>query len=281
MALKSLSEALGLLVKKPLVWMPGLFAAFAILFTYYIYTLFGSTAAFPAAIALLVIFPAFLAGTYGIIVGDKSASSDFRRYAAYGYLRCLIPNLVVLMIGFVLSNTLTYILLMFGISVDLAFYYSIFLVIPLVFFFYFADISAMVNNLASFRALKDSALRVTTGSISVTAFYLFNVAIFFAASFIFSAVWSLLAVDTLTPISQMTEAEIMSLSQTELFALFTGPEIISSGCIALAICACVFVPIIVSYKACFFKRNLLKLPAQPSQESQQGTYDEKGRWYKY
>ncbi len=281
MALKSLSEALGLLVKKPLVWMPGLFAAFAILFTYYIYTLFGSTAAFPAAIALLVIFPAFLAGTYGIIVGDKSASSDFRRYAAYGYLRCLIPNLVVLMIGFVLSNTLTYILLMFGISVDLAFYYSIFLVIPLVFFFYFADITAMVNNLASFRALKDSALRVTTGSISVTAFYLFNVAIFFAASFIFFAVWSLLAVDTLTPISQMTEAEIMSLSQTELFALFTAPEIISSGCIALAICACVFVPIIVSYKACFFKHNLLKLPAQSSQESQQGTYDEKGRWYKY
>lgn len=281
MALKSLSEALGLLVKKPLVWMPGLFAAFAIMFTYYMFTLFGSTAALACGIALLVIFPAFLAGTYGIIVGDKSASSDFRKYAAYGYFRCLIPNVVVLMIGFVLSNTLTYILLMLGISVDMAFYYSIFLIIPLVFFFYFADITAMVNNLAAFRALKDSALRVTTGSISVTAFYLFNVAIFFAASFIFSAVWSLLAIDALTPISQMTEAEILSLSQTELLALFTAPEIISSGFLALAFCACVFVPIVVSYKACFFKRNLLKLPAQPSQETQQGTYDEKGRWYKY
>ena len=281
MALKSLSEALGLLVKKPIVWMPGLFAAFAILFTYYMLTLFGYTAALAAGIALLVIFPAFLAGTYGVIIGDKSASSDFRRYAAYGYFRCLIPNVLVLMIGFVLSNTLTYILLMIGISVDLAFYYSIFLIIPLVFFFYFADITAMVNNLAAFRALKDSALRVTTGSISVTAFYLFNVAIFFAASFIFSAVWSLLAVDALLPISQMTEAEILSLSQTELLALFTAPEIISSGFFALAFCASIFVPIIVSYKACFFKRNLLKLPAQPSHETQQGTYDEKGRWYKY
>ena len=261
--------------------MPGLFAAFAIMFTYYILTLFGYTAALACGIALLVIFPAFLAGTYGVIVGDKSASSDFRRYAAYGYFRCLIPNLVVILIGFVLSNTLTYILLMLGISVDLAFYYSIFLVIPLVFFFYFADITSMVNNLAAFRALKDSALRVTTGSISVTAFYLFNVAIFFAVSFIFSAVWSLLAADALIPLSEMTEAEILSLSQTEMLALFTAPEIISSGCIALAICACVFVPIIVSYKACFFKNNLLKLPAQPSQETEQGTYDEKGRWYKY
>jgi hypothetical protein len=281
MALKSLSEALGLLVKKPIVWMPGLFAAFAIMFTYYMYTLFGVTAALACGIALLVIFPAFLAGTYGVIIGDKAASSDFRKYAAYGYFRCLIPNIVVFLIGYVLSNTLTYFLLMLGISVDVAFYFSIFLIIPLVFFFYFADITAMVNNLAAFRAIKDSALRVTTGSISVTAFYLFNVALFFAASFIFSAVWSLLAIDALTPISQMTEAEILSLSQTELLALFTAPEIISSGCLALAFCASIFVPIFVSYKACFFKRILLKLPAQPSQESQQGTYDEKGRWYKY
>ncbi len=179
MALKSLSEALGLLVKKPIVWMPGLFAAFAIMFTYYMYTLFGVTAALACGIALLVIFPAFLAGTYGVIIGDKAASSDFRKYAAYGYFRCLIPNIVVFLIGYVLSNTLTYFLLMLGISVDVAFYFSIFLIIPLVFFFYFADITAMVNNLAAFRAIKDSALRVTTGSISVTAFYLFNVALFF------------------------------------------------------------------------------------------------------
>ncbi len=261
--------------------MPGLFAAFAIMFTYDMYTLFGVTAALACGIALLMIFPAFLAGTYGIIIGDKSASSDFRKYAAYGYFRCLIPNIVVFLIGYVLSNTLTYVLLMIGVSMYLAFYVSIFMIIPLVFFFYFADITAMVNNLAAFRAIKDSALRITTGSISVTAFYLFNVALIIAASFIFSAVWSLFAIDALTPISQMTEAEIMLLSQTELLVLFTAPEIISSGCLALAFCASVFVPIFVSYKTCFFKRNLLKLPAQPSQESQQGTYDEKGRWYKY
>ncbi|WP_319378845.1 hypothetical protein [uncultured Methanocorpusculum sp.] len=284
MALKLLTEALGMLVKKPLVWMPGLFAAFTILFTYYLFTLFGSVPALAAGIILLLVFPAFLAGTYGIVIGDKSSSADFRKYAVYGYFRCLIPNLVVLMIGFVLSNTLTYILLMLGISVDAAFYYSIFLIIPLVFFFYFADISAMVNNFATFRAIKDSALRVTTGSISVTAFYLFNVAIFFATAFIFSTIWSLLAVDVLTPITQMSEAEILAMFQEELLALFTSPEIISSGCMALAICAIVFVPIFVTYKACFYKRNLLNLPAQPSQQNQQGqqgTVDEKGRWYKY
>ncbi len=281
MALKSLSEALGLLAKKPLVWMPGLFAAFSILFTYYIFTIFGSIAAFTVGIVLLLVFPAFLAGTYGIIIGEKSSSADFRKYAVYGYFRCLIPNVVVLMIGFVLSNTLTYILLMLGISVDTAFYFSIFLIIPLVFFLYFADISAMVNNFSAFRAIKDSALRVTTGSISVTVFYLFNVAIFFAASFIFSAIWPLLAADVLTPITQMNEADILSMSQEELLALFTSPEIISSGCMALAICALIFVPIFVSYKACFYKRGLLTLPAQPSQENQQGTVDEKGRWYKY
>ncbi len=59
MALKSLSEALGLLAKKPLVWMPWLFAAFSIQFTYYIFTIFGSIAAFTIGIVLLLVFPAF------------------------------------------------------------------------------------------------------------------------------------------------------------------------------------------------------------------------------
>ncbi|HJJ51102.1 MAG TPA: hypothetical protein O0X01_06250 [Methanocorpusculum sp.] len=281
MALKSLSEALGLLIKKPLVWMPGFFASFAILFTYYMYTIFDYSVAFAIGIGLLVMFPAFLAGTYGIIVGDKSTSSDFRKYAAYGYFRCLIPNLVIIMLGFLLSNTLTYILLMVGLSVDAALYFSIFLVIPLVFFFYFSDISAMVNNFPAFRALKDSAVKVTTGSVHITAFYLFNVALFFAASFIFTAIWSFLAVDALLPISQMTQGEILALSQTELVALFTAPEILSSGCIALAVCACIFVPLVVSYKACFFKRNLLKLETEPKAEEQQGSFDKDGRWYKY
>lgn len=281
MALKSLSEAVSLLLKKPLVWMPGMFAAFAILFIYYMYTLFGSSVALPIGIGLLVIFPAFLAGTYGVIVGDKSSSADFRKYAAYGYFRCLIPNLVIIMLGFLLSNTLTYILLMVGLSVDVALYFSIFLVIPLVFFFYFADITAMVNNFPAFRALKDSVVKVTTGSFHITAFYLFNIALFFAASFIFSAMWSLLAVDALLPISQMTQGEILALSQNELIALFMAPEILSSGFLALAVCASIFIPIVVSYKACFFKRNLLKLEAEPKAEEQQGSFDADGRWYKY
>ncbi len=281
MALKSLSEALGMLVKKPLVWMPGIFTAFGILFTYYVYTLFGIGAAFPVGVTLLVILPAFLAGTYGIIIGNKSTAGDFRKYAIYGYIRCLIPNLFIVMLGWLLSNALTYLLLIIGVSTEMAIYFSFFVIIPLVFFCYFADITAIVNNLPVFQAIKDSAVRVTSGSISSTAFYLFNVTIFFVMSFVFSGIWSLMASDALLPILEMGEAELLTLSETELLALFAAPEIISSGVISLAICAFIFVPLFVSYKACFFKRLLVNQPPQEAQTQHQGSYDAKGRWYKY
>ena len=281
MALKSLSEALGMLVKKPLVWMPGIFTAFGILFTYYVYTLFGIGAAFPVGVTLLVILPAFLAGTYGIIIGNKSTAGDFRKYAIYGYIRCLIPNLFIVMLGWLLSNALTYLLLIIGVSTEMAIYFSFFVIIPLVFFCYFADITAIVNNLPVFQAIKDSAVRVTSGSISSTAFYLFNVTIFFVMSFVFSGIWSLMASDALLPILEMGEAELLTLSETELLALFAAPEIISSGVISLAICAFIFVPLFVSYKACFFKRLLVNQPPQETQTQHQGSYDAKGRWYKY
>ncbi|MEA5037690.1 hypothetical protein SDC9_50893 [bioreactor metagenome] len=281
MALKSLTEALGLLGKKPLVWIPGLFAAFAVLLTYYVFMLFGATAGFATGAAMLILLPAFLAGTYGLIIGGAFAAADFRKYAAYGYFRCLITNVLVLLIGFVLSNTLTYILLMVGISLDIAMYFSIFLIVPLVFFFYFADISAIVHNLSPFRALKDSAFRVAMGSIQITAFYLFNIALIFAAFFIFSGVWSVLASDALMPLAGMTEAEILALSQAELLALFTAPEILSSGAISLAACCLLFLPVFVSYKACFYKRSLLDLSSHAPREEEEGAFDEKGRWYKY
>lgn len=265
MALKSLVQALGLLAKKPLVWMPGIFSAFAVLLTYYVFAQFGTTVGLVVGAAMLVLFPAFLAGTYGIIIGDTSSAADFRKYAVYGYVRCLIINLLVLMIGFVLSNTLTYILLMTGMSMEVAMYFSIFLIVPLIFFFFFADISAMVHNLAPFRALKDSAFRVAAGSFKTTAFYLFNIVLIFAAFFIFTAIWSVLAANALMPLVGMTEAEILALSQAELLALFAAPEVLSSGAIAFAVCSLVFVPVFVSYKACFYKRSLLDLSFQARQ----------------
>jgi hypothetical protein len=79
----------------------------------------------------------------------------------------------------------------------------------------------------------------------------------------------------------MTEAEILALSQAELLALFAAPEILSSGAIALAVCCLMFVPVFVSYKACFYKHHLLDLSSREPQESEEGSFDEKGRWYKY
>lgn len=281
MAVKSFTLALGMLGKKPLVWMPGLFSALAVLLTYYVFTLFGLFAGIAAGAVMLILLPSCIAGTYGIIIGDTSSAADFRKYAVYGYFRCLITNLLVLMIGLVFTNTLTYLLLMMGISAESAMYFSVFMIVPLIFFFFFADISAMVHNLAPFRALKDSAFRVAAGSFKITAFYLFNIVLIFAGFAVFTVIWSVLASDALMPLVEMTETEILALSQTELLALFAAPEILSSGAIAFSVCCLIFMPIFISYKACFYKQNLLNLSFQAPRESEQGSFDEKGRWYKY
>lgn len=297
MALKSLSEALGLLAKKPLVWMPGFFAAFAILLTYYMYSLFGMGVAFPVGITLLVIMPAFLAGTYGIVIGDNATPAAFRKYAIYGYIRCLMPTIILLMIGWILATALTYLLMTFGLSVTVGYYFSTFVIIPLLFFCYFADITAVVNNLPAFRAIKDSAARVTNGAVNSMVFYIFNVVILLAASMFYSLICSLLTVDVASPLFEMNETQLIALSQsaefeTELLALVSTPEIISAAIISLAITACIFVPIFVVYKACFYKRLLVTntMPeaankehqgGQGNQGNQGGSFDEKGRWYKY
>jgi hypothetical protein len=253
--------------------------------------------AFPVGITLLVIMPAFLAGTYGIVIGDKATPAAFRKYAVYGYIRCLMPTIILLMIGWILATALTYLLMTFGLSVAVGYYFSTFVIIPLLFFCYFADITAVVNNLPAFRAIKDSAVRVTNGAVSSMVFYIFNVVILLAASMFYSLICSLLTVDVASPLFEMNETQLIALSQsaefeTELLALVSTPEIISAAIISLAITACIFVPIFVVYKACFYKRLLVMnmMPEAANKEHQGGkgdqgnlggSFDEKGRWYKY
>jgi len=94
-------------------------------------------------------------------------------------------------------------------------------------------------------------------------------------------VFAVFAGDALLPVASMTEAELLSLSQDELLALMSAPEVVFAGFAAFAVCAVFFVPLFTLYKACFFgKTSLLVLPDMPPRE-QTGEYDEKGRWYKY
>ena len=275
MVFASLAEALRAYVKMPLVWVNGAVAALAILAVYYLTYFVNETAGLAAMVIFFFIFPYFLAGTYGVLIDNNKKKGAFKIYARYGFRRCLFPNILLVLLTWFLMNLVIMLLLTFGVSAELALYISLFVVIPLVFFCYFADITAIRHNLTMGQAVKDSARRVALGSFSITVFYLMNIAVIFFASFV--------GFEALLLLAEMTEEALLALTPEELVTLVMTPEIIQASFVSLAITAFIFVPFFVSYKTYFFKRMLSVYNGSAVQHTaeEDGEYDEKGRWFKY
>lgn len=280
MALQSLGEAAGWMTKSPYVWLSGLWTAAVLLTGWYLYVNVGIMTAVSVAAVLAFVLPALIAGTYGIVAEKKSSFGIFRRYAVHGYFRQLLPSLLVFLIAWVISQFITYILMTFGFGMAASAQVAMFVFIPVVFFCYFADVTAVINEMRIFSSVKDSFLRVMNGSFSVAVFYLVNVALLIAASFIGSFVFAAIAADAFLPFATMTEAELLSLTPEELLAIMSAPEVVFAGVAAFTVCAIFFVPLFTLYKVCYFgKTSVLVLPEAAAEP--EGEYDEKGRWYKY
>lgn len=281
MALQSLEEAAGWIAKSPYVWLSGLWTAAVFLLAWYLYANVGVMTAVSVSMVLAFVLPAFIAGTYGIVAEHESSLAVFRRYAVHGYFRQLLPSLLVFLIAWVISQFISYLLMMSGFGLMESAQVVMFVFIPVVFFCYFADVTAVVNEKRVFASVKDSFLRVMNGSFSVAIFYLVNVALLIAVSFIGSPVFAALATDAFLPLASMTEAELLSLGPMELLAIMSAPEVVFAVFTALVVCAVIFVPLFTLYKACYFsKTSALVLPDVQAAEPE-GEYDEKGRWYKY
>ncbi|MCQ2356638.1 MAG: hypothetical protein MJ014_06490, partial [Methanocorpusculum sp.] len=255
MALQSLEEAAGWMAKSPYVWLSGLWTAAVLLLAWYLYANVGVMTAVSVAMVLAFVLPALIAGTYGIVAEHESSLAVFRRYAVHGYFRQLLPSLLVFLIAWVISQFISYLLMMSGFGLMASAQVATFVFIPVVFFCYFADVTAVVNEKRVFASVKDSFLRVMNGSFSVAIFYLVNVALLIAVSFIGSSVFAALATDAFLPLASMTEAELLSLGPVELLAIMSAPEVVFAGFTALAVCAVIFVPLFTLYKACYFAKT--------------------------
>lgn len=281
MAVQSLGEAVGWMLRSPYVWLSGLWTAAILLISWYLYTNIGIMTAFSVAFVLAFVLPALIAGTYGIVAESESSFRVFRRYAVCCYFRQLLTSILVFLIAWVFSQFISYMLLVLGFGMGASMQVALFVFIPVIFFCYFADVTAVINEKRIFASVKDSFLRVANGSFSLAVFYLINIGLLILASFVLSLVFAVFAGDALLPVASMTEAELLSLSQEELLALMSAPEVVFAGFAAFAVCAVFFVPLFTLYKACFFGRTAaLVLPDMPPREPV-GEYDEKGRWYKY
>lgn len=280
MVLQSLGEAAGWMARSPYVWLSGLWTAMVLLLCGYVYAHVGVMTMVSVGVVLVFVLPALIAGTYGVVVENESSFRVFRWYAVHGYFRQLLSSLLVFLIAWVFSQFVSYLLMAFGLGMMASAQMAMFVFVPVVFFCYFADVTAVVNEKGVFASVKDSFLRVMNGSFSVAFFYLVNVLLLIAASFLGSLLLTIFAEDQFLPFASMTEAELLSLTSDEIFAIMSAPEIVFAGFMAFAVCAVVFIPLFTLYKACFFeKTSVLVLPEVVTE--QEGEYDEKGRWYKY
>ncbi|HJJ99530.1 MAG TPA: hypothetical protein O0X23_04940 [Methanocorpusculum sp.] len=271
--LQSLGEAAGWMAKSPYVWLSGLWTATVLLLAWYLYANFGVTTAVSVTMVLAFVLPALIAGTYGIIAEHESSFAVFRRYAVHGYFRQLLPLLLVNLIAWTISNFIASILMMSGFDLTASIQVAMFVFIPVVFFCYFADVTAVMNEKRVFASVKDSFLLVMNGSFSVAIFYLVNATLLIAISRIWRVIFAELA--------PMTEAEFLSLTPDKLLAVMPAPEVVFAVSTALAVCAVISVPLFTLYKACYFAKTVhLVLPDVTTAEPE-GEYDEKGRWYKY
>ena len=281
MAVQSLGEAVGWMLRSPYVWLSGLWTAAVLLLAWYLYTNIGIMTAFSVAFVLAFVLPALIAGTYGIVAESESSFRVFRRYAVCCYFRQLLTSILVFLIAWVFSQFISYMLLVLGFGMGASMQVALFVFIPVIFFCYFADVTAVINEKRIFASVKDSFLRVANGSFSLAVFYLINIGLLILASFVLSLVFAVFAGDALLPVASMTQDEILSLSQDELLAIMSAPEVVFAGFAAFAVCAVFFVPLFTLYKVCFFgRRAALVLPDVILREPV-GEYDEKGRWYKY
>ncbi|HJJ30897.1 MAG TPA: hypothetical protein O0X97_01450 [Methanocorpusculum sp.] len=236
----------------PAVWSCGIVPALGILAAYYAYIYIHLYAALGIAVLTILLLPFFLAGVYGLILDGNKKKGAFMIYARFGYPRCLLPSLLVGLICVLLSKILGTV--------------GLFLCIPILFFTYFADITAIRHNLRTGQAFSDSAKRVTGGLIPVIAFYLGNIiAVIFmsiAMDLIFSGFLSVFGADALTSITSISESIMANptafySNQTELLEmgaqLAAAPGLMQSFVYTLAVICLLFIPFLTAYKAYFFK----------------------------
>ncbi len=280
MVIAELREAVALLVRMPLLFIPGVigggFAAIIWL------TLFVSGSFFTSR--LLVIFSLvllfFITGMYAVIRDNKGTVRNLVIGGVNNYFRVLLPQLVI---GFVLLLVFMLCMIVFallGLSSDIALLTALTfgIMIPTLVLTFFFDTAAVFEDRRVFASIQRSVLLVSEHMKEVLSFFLISALVCAGVVFALMIIWEVLLFDKLKPVMDFTDTQREAFSPDQLITMI-GPDGIwvTAGVVFISIL--ILLPLLFTYKACFYK----KIAAGPVKIEQQiyGEYDSKGRWYKY
>jgi hypothetical protein len=284
MAFAELKEALVLIKRLPLLWVPGIIGGFLAESLWVIYNLGGM---FFSSRMLVIAWLVLLVFTTGMLVVIRNNGGDIRAMLEGGaryYFKVLLPQLVIIFIGMVviLLVMITFALLGATSDTSMATALTIGFMIPTIILTFFFDTAAVFEERKVFESLKRSIQLVFAHMNDVIAFLLIWAAIFFGIIFCLLAVWSfflsMFLYDNLEPITRYNETQLMAFTPDQLLMMI-GTEGMWITALVIFIGGFLLIPIFYSYKSCFYKK--IAQGVVITQEPTTGEYDSKGRYYKY
>lgn len=280
MATAELKEAVALLVRIPLLWIPGIIggAFVAILWL----TLFVSGAFFTSRLlvifALVLLF--FTTGMLSVIRNNEATGRALVGGGLNYFFRVLLPQL---MIGFALMLVLilcTIIFALFGLASDIGLLTALTfgIMIPTLVLTFFFDMAAVFEDRRVFESIQRSILVVSTHMMEVLSFFIISALLCAGILFGLMIVWESILFEKLKPIMDFTDAQREAFTPDQLFAMI-GQDGMWITAFILFIGVLILLPLLFSYKACFYRK--IASSAVTIEQQTYGEYDSKGRWYKY
>jgi hypothetical protein len=287
MVFAEFKEALTLVGRTPVLWIPGIVAGLLGALLWILYNISGAFFALRLVLITALVMLLFVAGTFALVKKNAGGAGTLLRGGLQYYFRILLPWLVVgfaLLLVFILIMIVTVALTGSGTDYEAAGLLAIFVMIPTLFLTFFCDTAAVFEDCKVFASLRRSILVAASHSWQVLGFFIVCCIFAFADLFVFAIIWEGLLLEKLQPL--VTYYSSPGYNETALAAMMTPHNIIAMiGTDGMWITAAVIfasmivlVPVLLAYKACFY-RKLIGSPVEIQQTI--GEYDSKGRWYKY
>jgi hypothetical protein len=280
MAIAELKEALSFLRQIPSLWIPGIVGGILAAAVWVSLNLSGNFFASRLLVISLLVLHLF---TTGILVVIRDREGTPKTMIAGGiryYFRVLLPQLVIVFCIMLVLMVVMITIGLIGNTLDpsllsaLAFGFMI----PAVVLTFFYDTAAVFEDKKVFESVRRSAQLVVKRINEVTVFLLVGIAATFLIVFTLMIVWEVFLFDKLEPITRYNETQLHAFTPDQFMGMI-GTEGIWVTAVMLFIGVSLLVPILYTYKACFFK-NLAR-GMEITQQPTTGEYDSKGRWYKY
>ncbi|MFA6333505.1 MAG: hypothetical protein WCX22_11165 [Methanoregula sp.] len=281
MATAELKEACTLLAHKPLLWIPGIIggilASVLWLLAVFSGTFFAGRLLVFAGLVLLF----FVIGALFLIRNDGGDIRSMFGAAWQYYFRVLLPLLFILFMTLLVFVLVVLTLTLIGAAPGNAamVFLSFGVILPSLLLTIFADNAAVFEDRKVFESIQRSIQLVSLNMAQFIMFLVVSVVAVCSILFFLMIVWEAALFTRLEPIMNYTQEQQMALTFDQLLALIGTDGIwVTAGVLFLT--GLILIPLVTSYKACFF-RKLAKGATIDIQQQIAGEYDSKGRWYKY